>query len=257
MASSVATFADDECDDEFAKEERSLGRVAMHRMYKRWLRVHVSHIFAVMDLTTFCVTSKLAPKFKFHLIRAPLESGDKSMLSWRETFRNALRSDNNTVSQDRLEQDVDCAVDAFASAIKKHRSNPMEYTIHALKKRLDSNDDWFNVSTPPDAYHFNGRLHGEAVLASIMSSPGLAGDHLEAIIKCMDDNVIGVSRLCCSACYELLTALKGDDPKRLAVRGHCDTFSDVELPPWLPKDVIPKIVDALRRRLRNALYRMT
>ncbi|TDL24709.1 hypothetical protein BD410DRAFT_57894 [Rickenella mellea] len=264
VASSVSISADDECNDEFAEEISSnvhwqQGRTRNRaKMYGRLLRLHVSHIHAVRDLMRFCVASKLAPKFKFHFIKAPLISGVKSMLSWRETFKNALRPLYDTDSPDRLDQDVEHAVNAFTSAIKECKSERIGYRMHALKKSLESNDDLFTMSSPPGKFQFKGGLHGEAVLASIMSSPGLTGlgNHAEAVIKCMDDNVIGVSKLCCATCWEILNTLRGNDREIFAVRGCHKAFGDVELPTWLPKDAILKIMGALRYHLRNTLNSM-
>ena len=59
--------------------------------------------------------------------------------------------------------------------------------------------------------------------------------------------MISVSKLCCPVCWELL-ALLGDE-KPLSLRGSHSTIYPVELPKWLP----PEIVDKMDKRFLNHL----
>jgi hypothetical protein len=54
-----------------------------------------------------------------------------------------------------------------------------------------------------------------------------------------DDSMIAVSKLCCPVCWELLRILrKGDN---FHVDGYHKTLTQVELPEWLPLEIVVKL----------------
>jgi len=50
-----------------------------------------------------------------------------------------------------------------------------------------------------------------------------------------------VSKPCCPVCWELLSTLRDDGPHDFLVDGYHKTLSQVELPPWLPLDIVGKL----------------
>ena len=74
----------------------------------------------------------------------------------------------------------------------------------------------------------------------------------------MDQTAIAVSRLCCPVCWELLDVLKGPDDQfnRFGVRGRHPTVYPVELPPWLPRNVLEEMVTRFERILTEKISNM-
>ena len=68
-------------------------------------------------------------------------------------------------------------------------------------------------------------------------------------MQSMDENFIVVSRRCCPICWELLDILRGET-KRFRVRGRHATLFPVELPEWLP----PQVMDEMITRFQEILY---
>ena len=56
----------------------------------------------------------------------------------------------------------------------------------------------------------------------------------------MDDSVIAVSKPCCPVCWELLKIMRDDN---FYVDGYHSTLTQVELPEWLPEDIVRKLSD--------------
>jgi hypothetical protein len=56
-------------------------------------------------------------------------------------------------------------------------------------------------------------------------------------------------------CWELLKILRSDT-NDLAVRGYHTTITPVDLPPWLPVDVVRTLLRIFRNRLREELDTM-
>lgn len=53
--------------------------------------------------------------------------------------------------------------------------------------------------------------------------------------------ILSVSKLCCPICWQLLSILRGSS-EDLAVRGGHPDLYPVEMPQWLPKDIMLKIL---------------
>jgi hypothetical protein len=53
--------------------------------------------------------------------------------------------------------------------------------------------------------------------------------------------LIGVSKLCCPVCWDVLELLRGDNELFIA-RGRHPILSSVELPAWLPRHVLPAMI---------------
>jgi hypothetical protein len=68
----------------------------------------------------------------------------------------------------------------------------------------------------------------------------------------MDVDSIGVSKLCCPICWDLLNYLAGRD-NHFAVRGRHSTLYEVELPDGLSLDALKKMVKIYEDKLRSEL----
>ena len=68
--------------------------------------------------------------------------------------------------------------------------------------------------------------------------------------------MFGVSQLCCPVCSELLEVLsKGSE--NFEVRGHHATVTPVQLPRWLPRDVLEQMVVRFKNHLLREIFAMT
>ena len=56
-----------------------------------------------------------------------------------------------------------------------------------------------------------------------------------------DNSTIAVSKLCCPVCWELLKILRNDDSTDFHVDGHHETLFQVELPEWLPLEIVVEL----------------
>ncbi|KIM88014.1 hypothetical protein PILCRDRAFT_814691 [Piloderma croceum F 1598] len=87
---------------------------------------------------------------------------------------------------------------------------------------------------------YSAEMHCEAVLASLLNYPGGGGDELRKYFEDSDNNVIAVSKPCCLVCWHLLKVLRGNS-EDFDVRGHHKNLYQVELPQWLPLDVVVNV----------------
>jgi hypothetical protein len=61
-----------------------------------------------------------------------------------------------------------------------------------------------------------------------------------------------VSKLCCPVCWELLGILNEDEP-RLSFRGCHSIVYPVELPKWLPSQIVDNLTERFQVHLRKEL----
>ena len=64
---------------------------------------------------------------------------------------------------------------------------------------------------------------------------------------------MGISKLCCPVCWELLVILIGLENLKDIICGCHPHLSSVELPSWLPKEVLEKMIDVFQKHLHRAL----
>jgi hypothetical protein len=62
---------------------------------------------------------------------------------------------------------------------------------------------------------------------------------------------VSVSELCCPVCWELLTILTEETP--LALRGCHSMIYPVELPKWLPSEVVDEMNERFQNHLRQEI----
>jgi hypothetical protein len=65
--------------------------------------------------------------------------------------------------------------------------------------------------------------------------------------------MLSVSRLCCPVCWKLLAILSEDEALQFCLRGSHTTISPVELPRWIGKDVVSKMIDHFQKSLREEM----
>jgi hypothetical protein len=65
-------------------------------------------------------------------------------------------------------------------------------------------------------------------------------------------DLISLSKSLCPACWELLDILRGNR-KEFNVRGCHTTVSPVELPAWLPNEVLHKVLARFRKHLHTKM----
>jgi hypothetical protein len=70
-----------------------------------------------------------------------------------------------------------------------------------------------------------------------------------------DRSIIGASTPCCPTCWELLDILK-KKATDFAVHSRHTTLSQVQLPPWVPRDIMMEMVDRLRKILLHQITAM-
>jgi hypothetical protein len=68
----------------------------------------------------------------------------------------------------------------------------------------------------------------------------------------MDNSSFAVSKLCCPVCSELFNLLR-DDSDAFHIDGHHHTLFQVELPIWLPLDIVVKLTAKFEMILGNQL----
>ena len=61
-------------------------------------------------------------------------------------------------------------------------------------------------------------------------------------LQSLDEHNIGVSKLCCLVCWELLIRLRAEAGTTFQVRGHHATLFYLHLPSWLPTDNVHALV---------------
>jgi hypothetical protein len=66
-----------------------------------------------------------------------------------------------------------------------------------------------------------------------------------------------VSKLCCPVCWELLKILRNDDSSDLHVDGYHRTLFQVELPRWLPLDIVVKMTARFEEILLSQISTLT
>lgn len=76
---------------------------------------------------------------------------------------------------------------------------------------------------------------------------------LIVFLQNIDRAQIGVSKLCCPSCWEFLEILRDDQPGQYAVRGRHSALFPVQLPQWLPRHLLEKMVNRFEALLSDKL----
>jgi hypothetical protein len=70
-----------------------------------------------------------------------------------------------------------------------------------------------------------------------------------------DNSVITVSELCCPVCWELIKILRNNNEFHLD--GHHETLFQVELPEWLPLEIVVKLTARFEEILLEQIETLT
>jgi hypothetical protein len=71
-----------------------------------------------------------------------------------------------------------------------------------------------------------------------------------------DNSTITVSKPCCPVCWELLKILRNDASTNFHVDGYHKTLFQVELPEWLPLEMVVKLTARFEKILLGQIKRM-
>ncbi|KIM71737.1 hypothetical protein PILCRDRAFT_16781 [Piloderma croceum F 1598] len=109
----------------------------------------------------------------------------------------------------------------------------------------------------PETASYSYAPHCEAVLGCLSKfHPCVAGnDALKKCLQSMDKNSFAVSKLCCPVCSELFNLYRGGSDA-FHIDGHHHTLFQVELPIWLPLDIVVKLTAKFEKILGNQLRYM-
>jgi hypothetical protein len=125
----------------------------------------------------------------------------------------------------------------------------------------------------PIGEYFRGTIHCEACLGSLMNNHGMTDEltkefeagglflstvpYPHTTTQGVNRTFIGVSKRCCPVCTQLLDILFPQQAERLHLVGSHRTIYPCSLPPWMPVDVVQKMVDIFGAMLREILQELT
>ena len=69
-------------------------------------------------------------------------------------------------------------------------------------------------------------------------------------------SIISVSKLCCPVCWDLLTFMRGKVKQHLMVRGRHPVLSPVQLPLWVPSDILTLMTERYENLLLLEVIKM-
>jgi hypothetical protein len=73
------------------------------------------------------------------------------------------------------------------------------------------------------------------------------------VVQASTDKSIGISKSCCRVCWDFIGILAGLEGVKVYVLGCHDNIYGVELPAWVPVEVVEKMVTQFRTHLHGAL----
>ncbi|THH06855.1 hypothetical protein EW146_g9488 [Bondarzewia mesenterica] len=244
--------ADDEWNE--VKEELvELNHATRPKKYLQWLRLHANHFEAVNILSRFSVTSLLSENIKFSLLTVQRQK-KPMMMPWHVAIEKTLLPTSNSKSQ-TTSWTAKSAFDTLTGLMRDMKGRDVDIPLK-LKNYADGKGmDMQRSGRQGRPSVFKGNIHCEAALASLMiSKESITGpDQLKSVIGNLDEGCIGVSKLCCPICWKVLSVLRGDSKTKFLVRGHHDTITPVDLPPWMPVEHLMEIVKIFRNYLHEAL----
>jgi len=224
----------------------------------KWINVFVVHFVAKH------VLEKRSTKLPKQDVHFPVIAVDRSVCrkapSWsametiiQDTMRSELASDDDVASQ------VKSISDMLKRKISLRQESGDEYgrMIGTFQKIIDPK--------ATDPIRIPAGLHCEVVLATfakfyakILLDMGKPEDDLLRLCKDLEalgPGIISVSKLCCPVCWELLAFLRRSETPhdRFLVSGCHSTLYPVELPDWLPANVVEAMMTQFQDHLRREL----
>lgn len=72
-----------------------------------------------------------------------------------------------------------------------------------------------------------------------------------------DNSIITVSKPCCPVCWELIKILRNKKSTNFYLDGHHKTLAQVELPAWLPLQIVEKLTTRFEEILLTQIETLT
>jgi hypothetical protein len=237
-------------------------------MFRRWIRLQTSH-FQAINVLSPQRGHKYNGKVEITLLNVRMPPKNPTIQPWRNILEEHAPPsfDIGNVLQTLTQRAT-----AFYSA--KNTEGTLQ--PHSIIKAFSSVLGYAEKEIDDPTLVFSGNVHCEAALASltkyVQHIPNVSDElsdlvkvqyfvhqnsthHVDAMLQSLDQRNIAVSKLCCPVCWELLQLIGGDTDS-FKVRGFHTTLYTVELPSWLPRDVVEKMVDLYGAHLRHELNRM-
>jgi len=214
------------------------------RVLLEWIRLQVSH-WAALDFISATACSPTVPeglKISLLAVEYPQLTHELEMEPWKTTVHNLFARLPVGSSSFNLNLNAEAVIETIAKHINEQEMPPSGNTIFRA----------FKDDTKP--IKFDGNVHCEAILASLVKyvdtekDPQIESVSLKVLIQNLNQSTIAMSHLCCPVCWELLDILRGG-ATNFNVRGRHATLYPVELPRWLPRDVMEQMVIRFKKIL--------
>ncbi|KIM73336.1 hypothetical protein PILCRDRAFT_93097 [Piloderma croceum F 1598] len=202
---------------------------------KKWIRQQVTHWASLETISANVSTALNYREVSLIAMKHPCISNKAEVEPWETTVTDILATD-----QSSMDTDIPSAA-AVINAIKNRTTFP----AGSKWSPWWPNAIFYVFENKPCAT-FGTTVHCEAILASLVKFiPESQTENVKALIQNIEKNtIIAVSKQCCPACWELLNILRHHGVE-FHVRGHHTTVHPVELPQWLPRDVMEELVIAV------------
>lgn len=222
---------DIEVDQEFeCIKERSEGSA---EAYLNWIRLQVAD-WVALETVSFRVRDEHAPsrlEVSLVAVESPNIHKELHVEPWRTTVGDLLTSGSQLLTSTDLPK-AEAVINTITHCIHREKV-AAPWVGHILQAFQDD----------PKPIRFCGTLHSEAVLASLNThTENLLESRIKVLIQDLDQSFIAIPKPCCPACWELLHILR-DDTNNFNVRGHHTMVYPFELPQWLPRNTVEKMVD--------------
>lgn len=240
-----------EADVQLEDEAPFEGEADMPSLF-RFIKSFVIHLTAKRALERYCFMTKDQEVniSLFYVERSSLCIPAGSWAKMQDILTASFSSDPSSTSAG----DIDTTAVTKAIEILRDKTRTPSRKFGPKSRRLLKN---LQSVMQGSSIFFPGGMHCETVLATL-------GKHFELSLKGDDDanlistsqkllrsGMISVSKLCCPVCWELLSMLNEENPLKL--RGHHSTIYPVELPQWLPSQIVDKMNALFQNHLRQEI----
>jgi len=206
------------------------------KVYLDWIRLQVDRWQAPRKITSFVrrVATQGTIDLKLLAVRHPEPMAiHEAMEPWENTITDLYARIRDKPKGQKAED----VIHVLKDIVDKPRWNGTNEVPHSIFRKFDR--------TRAKNGQFQVTVHCEAVLAALAKFPSrAAGDSiLRECLRDIDSSSIAVSKPCCPVCWELLSTLRDDGSHDFHVDGHHKTLFQVELPSWLPLEVVQKLTE--------------
>jgi len=239
-----------EADVQLEDEAPFEGEADMPSLF-RFIKSFVIHLTAKRALERYCFMTKDQEVniSLFFVERSSLCIPTGSWAKMQDILTASFSSDPSSTSADDINTPVTKAIE-----ILRDKTGTPSRKFGPKSRRLLKDLESVMQGSP---ILFPGGMHCETVLATLSKyfELSLKGDDNANLIstsqKLLRSGMISVSKLCCPVCWELLSMLNEEKPLKL--RGHHSTIYPVELPQWLPSQIVDKMNALFQNHLRQEI----